>query len=83
MTEPSDAGLRPALTDLSIEGYDALVELPGARSFTPRQVREHHFDCHLAIQLGIGGFEDGGHAATTEFTLDLIAVSEGSFQSFQ
>ncbi len=34
-----DAPLPPALTDLTVPGYDVLRELPGARSFTPKQVR--------------------------------------------
>jgi len=29
----------PALTDLDLQGYDVLAQVPGARSFTPRQVR--------------------------------------------
>lgn len=33
------APLLPALTDLPVDGYGALAELPGARSFTPAQVR--------------------------------------------
>jgi 23S rRNA (adenine2503-C2)-methyltransferase len=35
----TDDATLPALTDLTVEGYAALAELPGARSFTPKQVR--------------------------------------------
>jgi hypothetical protein len=30
---------RPALTDLPVDGYDALAALPGARRYTPGSVR--------------------------------------------
>ncbi|MFT7464014.1 MAG: 23S rRNA (adenine2503-C2)-methyltransferase [Pseudohongiellaceae bacterium] len=36
MAQPSSL---PALTDLSVSGYQELLEVPGARSFTPGQVR--------------------------------------------
>lgn len=35
---PADPSL-PALTDLDLAGYDVLAQVPGARSFTPGQVR--------------------------------------------
>lgn len=39
MSDVPPAAAQPALTDLPVEGYGALAELPGARSFTPAQVR--------------------------------------------
>lgn len=35
----ADASTLPALTDLPVDGYGALTDIPGARSFTPGQVR--------------------------------------------
>ena len=37
--QPASTTGLPALTDLPVEGYAALAELPGARSFTAAQVR--------------------------------------------
>ncbi len=43
-TPPPRDGLLPALTDLDVEGYRALAETPGARPFTPGQVRRWVLD---------------------------------------
>ncbi|GJM22541.1 MAG: putative dual-specificity RNA methyltransferase RlmN [Planctomycetota bacterium] len=36
---PSAPDPRPALTDLPLDDFDVLAELPGARKFTPKQIR--------------------------------------------
>jgi len=48
-----NAGERlPALTDLPVDGFAVLADVPGARSFTPGQVRR------WVLQRGASGFED-------------------------
>lgn len=43
MTSASRPDAPRALTDLPVGGFDVLADLPGARSFTPRQVRDWVF----------------------------------------